>query len=397
MSYTETRIDFLRHRRACLVVSVLLIAVGLGEVFFGGPLNFGIDLAGGHQMNVVFRQAVSTAELRDRLDGQGIALTIQPFGEDERSFLFRAPLSGDERRDLPADVARALTTLVGNPVGGFDLNRVGTTAVAEWLASRDQAVIEGTLSRSDAAEALRTSLEPLTELRRDRGVIGDWSELEEAGLDGTLLSRLRDGGAEIGGFAIVGQESVGPQVGSELRSRALLAVVLSMLGIALYIWWRFELPFAVGAIVATLHDVAVVIGLYVLVGFEINLTTVAALLTLVGYSVNDTVVVFDRVRENRRGDPRTPMLELMNLSLNQTLTRTIMTSGTTLLAAGSLLFLGGDVLRGFSFVLVVGVIVGTYSSVYIASPVALLFFQRRERSHGQGRSSSPVRTAPRAA
>ena len=146
-----------------------------------------------------------------------------------------------------------------------------------------------------------------------------------------------------------------------------------MIGMLIYIWFRFELRFGVGALVAVFHDVLITVGLYAFAGFEFNLTTIAAFLTLVGYSVNDTVVVFDRVRENLRRSRSRSLEDTMNLSINQTLSRTVLTSGTTLLVVGSILFLGGDVLRGFAFILTIGVIVGTYSSIYVASPFALLW------------------------
>ncbi len=168
-------------------------------------------------------------------------------------------------------------------------------------------------------------------------------------------------------------ENVGPQVGAELRQKGIWAVIASMIGMLIYIWIRFELRFGVGALMAVVHDVLVTLGLYAFSGLEFNLTTIAAFLTLVGYSVNDTVVVFDLVRENMRKMRRTPLLDVMNLSLNQTLSRTILTGGTTLTACLALMLLGGDVLRGFAFILFVGVIVGTYSSIYIASPFALLW------------------------
>jgi preprotein translocase SecF subunit len=161
-----------------------------------------------------------------------------------------------------------------------------------------------------------------------------------------------------------------------------------------YIWLRFELRFGIGALMASIHDVLVALGLFALLGYEFNLTTIAAFLTLIGYSVNDTVVIFDRVRENMQKSPNTPLLDLMNRSLNETLSRTVLTSGTTLLAAGSLFVLGGDVLRGFSFVLAVGVIVGTYSSIYIAGPFTLLWEQlagggaRARRGSGKKRHAA---------
>jgi preprotein translocase subunit SecF len=174
---------------------------------------------------------------------------------------------------------------------------------------------------------------------------------------------------------VLSSENVGPQVGSELRKKGLYAVAWSLFGMLLYIWLRFELRFGVGATMATLHDVLVTLGLFAFAGFEFNLTTIAAFLTLIGYSVNDTVVVFDRVRENLRKSPGKPLLEVMNRSINQTLSRTLLTGGTTLLACLALMIWGGEVLRGFAFILFVGVIVGTYSSIYIASPFTLLWEQ----------------------
>jgi preprotein translocase SecF subunit len=194
----------------------------------------------------------------------------------------------------------------------------------------------------------------------------------------------------MGEFAVVGTETVGPQIGEELRRKGFMAVALSLLGMMVYIWFRFELRFGIGALMAVLHDVLVTLGLYALSGFEFNLTTIAAFLTLVGYSVNDTVVVFDRVRENMRKSRRMPLLEVLNLSLNQTLSRTVLTAGTTLLATASLLAFGGDVLRGFAFVLTVGVVVGTYSTIYIASAFTLLWeqlFGADARARRQDRAS----------
>jgi preprotein translocase subunit SecF len=208
----------------------------------------------------------------------------------------------------------------------------------------------------------------------------------EEGTASKVLTALRERFGEQG-FTVLSSENVGPQVGSELRTRGLLAVLWSMVGMLVYIWFRFELRFGFGAIMATLHDVLVTVGLYAIFGLEFNLTTIAAFLTLIGYSVNDTVVVFDRVRENMRKSPGKPLIELLNKSLNQTLSRTLLTGGTVLMACVALMIWGGEVLRGFAFVLFVGVIVGTYSSIYIASPFALLWQQVFEK-RGEARSAA---------
>ena len=166
-------------------------------------------------------------------------------------------------------------------------------------------------------------------------------------------------------------------------------MILSLIGMLVYIWVRFELRFGIGAIMACVHDVLVTLGLFALAGFEFNLTTIAAFLTLIGYSVNDTVVIFDRIRENMRKTRRKPLIEIMNESINQTLSRTILTGGSTLLVLGALLWLGGDVIRGFAFVMLVGILVGTYSSIYVASPFALLW----EKWFGSGGRARAGRAA----
>ncbi|KAA5607529.1 protein translocase subunit SecF [Roseospira marina] len=178
-------------------------------------------------------------------------------------------------------------------------------------------------------------------------------------------------------------ELVGPKVGSELIEAGIWAVSLSILAIVVYIWFRFEWQFAVGAMVALVHDVLVTLGLFSLLRLEFDLTTVAAVLTLAGYSINDTVVVYDRVREKLRKYKKLDLIELLNLSLNKTLSRTILTSFTTLIAVLSLLFLGGDVLRNFSAALAFGIIIGTYSTIYVAVPILAYFDLRREAIAGE--------------
>ncbi len=214
----------------------------------------------------------------------------------------------------------------------------------------------------------------------------------EEGSGARVLAALRQ---EYGdGFRVLGQENVGPQVGAELRRKGFQAVAWSLVGMLAYIWVRFELRFGVGATMATLHDVLVTLGLFTLAGFEFNLTTIAAFLTLIGYSVNDTVVVFDRVRENLRKHPNQAFIKLLNTSINQTLSRTLLTGGTTIMAGIALMIWGGEVLRGFAFILTVGVIVGTYSSIYIASPFALLWEQLFGRQGRESRRAAKAAPAP---
>ncbi|MCH8213232.1 MAG: protein translocase subunit SecF [Proteobacteria bacterium] len=188
-------------------------------------------------------------------------------------------------------------------------------------------------------------------------------------------------------------EFVGPKVSEELFWDGVMAVTFAIIAILVYIWFRFEWQFGVGAVVALVHDVLSTIGLFSLLGLEFNLSTVAAILTIAGYSINDTVVVYDRVRENLRKFKTMPLAELFNRSINETLSRTVITSVTTLLALLSLYLLGGEVLRGFSFAMIWGVIIGTYSSVCVAVPMLLyLDLGRRAGSGGEGKEAAVEQT-----
>lgn len=174
-------------------------------------------------------------------------------------------------------------------------------------------------------------------------------------------------------------EMVGPKVGRDLREKAVLSIIYAIIGIVIYISWRFELQYAIAAIIALIHDVLVTMGAFSLYDKEFTLVIVAAFLTIIGYSLNDTIVVFDRIRENMRRKGKTPLVEVINNSINQTLSRTILTSGTTLLVVVALFFLGGEIIHDFSFALLIGVIVGTYSSVFIAS-VFLVYWAERAQT-----------------
>lgn len=177
-------------------------------------------------------------------------------------------------------------------------------------------------------------------------------------------------------FEIRRVETVGPRIGRELRAEAIYAILIALVGILFYIWFRFDRFYALGSVAALVHDVMVTLGIFSLLNFEINLTIVAAFLTIVGYSLNDTIVVFDRIRENIGKYSRENLESVVNLSLNDTLSRTIITSLTTLIVVGTLFFIGGEVIKLFAFALIVGVLVGTYSSIYVASPV-MIYLENR--------------------
>jgi preprotein translocase subunit SecF len=231
-------------------------------------------------------------------------------------------------------------------------------------------------------------------------------ELQEFGTPNDVLIRVgtQDGGdaaqqaavekirASLGaGVEYRSVDVVGPKVSGELAEQGIIAVVVAILGILIYVWFRFEWQFAMGAVVSLLHDVLLTIGLFCLLRIEFNLQIIAAILTIVGYSLNDTVVVFDRIREYLRKYKSMPLADLIDFSLNSVLPRTILTSVTTMLALIALYVFGGEVLRGFTFTMIWGVIIGTYSSIFIASPVLILLGTNREDAKAKAAKAVPAR------
>lgn len=398
--FRDSHIDFMKYRKFWIVVSLALVVVGIFSIFVHGKLNVGIDFAGGTQLTLKFREQPDVDRVRDILADAGLDdAQIQRFGEEgANEIMVKTPLkeqaeaaAGEDavaeeseptdaieegRRD---EVVAALDAVYNTEQSGMDVNQVGSNQIASLLTERDPLGLVDPEADDFAVEEVRVRYqaiaESILEQRRELGLFSSWDDL--TGVEGVppeVVETLQDAGY-LSEFAVLAVENVGPTIGEELRKRGILAVVLSMVGMLLYIWLRFELRYGIGALMAITHDVLVCLGIYALMGFEFNLTTIAAFLTLVGYSVNDTVVVFDRVRENLRKSRRQPLIEVMNESINQTLARTVLTSSSTLVAVATLLVYGGDVLRGFAFVLTIGVVVGTYSSIYIASPFALLWEQ----------------------
>jgi preprotein translocase subunit SecF len=384
--FRDTNIDFMKYSRYFVWLSVALVVLSLFTVFVQGNLNLGIDFAGGTQVTVKFKQRPEIDELRSLMSEVGIKdPVIQQFGTDDanEALIKTSTVAGQEEGNQSLVLTALDSRFNANRPNDFDLNQRGTEALAELLFSLDPDEIrlqDEEVARNHYVEVAQGVLE----VRRQEGILDSWDAISAVPVVSVEALASLKGNTHLGDFAVLGVESVGPQIGSELRSRGVWAVVWSLVGMLCYITFRFELRYGIGALVAVTHDVLVVLGLFAWAGFEFNLTTIAGFLTLVGYSVNDTVVVFDRVRENLRRSRRDSFVTTINKSLNQTLSRTVLTSGTTLLTVGSLLFFGGDVLRGAAFILTVGVIVGTYSSIYVASPFALLWerltVRRRQRA-----------------
>ncbi len=367
----NSNFDFMKYRRFWVTVSIITILAGLIGIFFFNRLNFGVDFAGGTQMTFKFHDRPQMEELRSLVNGAGFKDSVlQRFGQlDANEVMVRTPIVGGSEEGSAAKVLAALDARYNKNRQGTDLNQIGAPTLADILAKFDP---DG-VGPEQAPDHYEDVGKAVMSQRKTLGIFSSWDQIASAPeLSAKALAVLKSNTA-IGSYAVLGVENVGPQVGSELRHQGILAVVGALIGMLGYIWLRFELRFGVGATMATLHDVLITLGLYAWSGYEVNLTTIAAFLTLIGYSVNDTVVTFDRVRENLRRSRSQDFINVLNRSINQTLSRTLLTGGTTILAALALLLKGGDVIRGFAFVMTIGVVVGTYSSIYIASPFALLW------------------------
>ncbi len=376
--FRDTKFDFMGVRQIFLVLSSLAFVAALVVTFGLSRLNIGIDFAGGTQLTLKFDGEPELDRLRGLLAEANLeGSQIQRFGDPAlNEVIIKTPIvEGTEEGSRSVVEERFNQAYNADGAGRFDLNRQGTTALASLLEGADPDALgdDDPVARRDHYEEIASSI---MTVRQADGLLTSIDVLSgQEGVSEAVLSTLREQ-AYAGSFSVLAAENVGPQIGSELRVKGVLAVVFSLVGMLSYIWYRFELRFGIGALAALVHDVVICLGLYALAGYEFNLTTIAAFLTVVGYSVNDSVVVFDRVRENLRRSRRDPLEKTLNVSLNQTLSRTVLTSGTTLLAVGSLFAFGGEVIRGLAFVLLVGVFIGTYSSIFVASPIVLLWQQR---------------------
>ena len=291
----DTHINFLSKITTFLTISIMLVILSIGTIFFKG-LNFGIDFNGGTIIEV--QKIIGNAdvsEMRERLSSLDIGNTqLQEFGK-ETDLLIRVEQNSDQEGSQQAIIKKITETIQSD----YEIRRI---------------------------------------------------------------------------------EVVGPKVSGELIQKGITAVIASIVCVLIYIWFRFEWQFGVGSIVALIHDIVITIGVFSLFQLEFNLSIIAALLTIVGYSLNDTVVIYDRIREELRKYKKMPILELINQALNLTLSRTLMTSITTLIALLSLYLFGGEVIKGFTFAMIWGVLIGTYSSIFIASPVLIKLKVKRDWS-----------------
>lgn len=414
--FKNTNYDFLGRKMIAIALSTLLILVGLASMIYRAfdgrentaPFNLGVDFAGGTLATIKFNGPPDVGRLREALGSQGIEtakVTIQPVGDQigqapRNEVLVRLPnlvnvvrqegqsetsAKATDDADIGKQKILAALATLNNPstAGRVDLNALGKDQIAAAIASRVGL-------DPQRAEESATRIVDYREKSRG-GLIADISEIKNlSGIDPQIGTSLEQG-FFTGVAAVKSVEAVSPQVGADLRNRAVLVSLVSCLGMLIYVAFRFKSwGFGIGSVVAVFHDVLVTLGFFSIMQWEINLTVIAALLTLIGYSMNDTIVIFDRIRELLRFRRRDSLEKLTNDAINETLSRTIITNGLTFLTVFALVLFGGEVLKSFSWALFIGIIVGSYSTVYIASPFMLMWENRRG-------AASVYSTAPRVA
>ena len=375
-------IDWLGKKWYFLGFSLIFSVAGVLSMLFWHGIPLGVDFKGGTLVYVKFTQAPHEDAIRAATDRAGLKdARIQRYGDPRNNEV----LIGLEQRATNEAALDAGKNAIINalepadvPKDKQDLNNAGFATIRDALIASDPLQNGG--NEPAYAEIARKIVE--TRDKTKGGVLNSIDDLKGVVPDPALAGLKQ--GFFTSSFAVRNVEIVGPQVGEQLRSRALWAVGLSMAGMLVYLWFRFELIYGVAAVVAVLHDTPITVGAFSLMNKEISLTVVAAILTLTGYSMNDTIVIFDRIRENLKSSRRESLSEIVNRSINQTLSRTILTSGLTFLTVLSLYLFGGEVLHGFSFALVVGILIGTYSSIAVAAPMLVAYQDWRAQRSGRG-------------
>jgi preprotein translocase subunit SecF len=391
--FREAKIDWMGKARYFLGLSLILLLVGGFSWYSKGGLRYGIDFSEGTLVYVRFAEKPPIDKIRAGLSAEGLGTSeIQEVKDVTRpnsnEVMIRLEQQAKGQEALDAGKTAILTALQRTfgtgETGRADLNAATVGSLAEFLVRKDP------LGAATDANQRYTELAKNILAYRDQdksGLLTNFDDLRNVnGVTDGVLAALRSG-YSLGSFAVRNVEIVGPKVGAQLRRQAVMATLYALAGMLVYIAFRFELVYGVGAVLAVFHDVLITLGFFSLLNYEISLTVIAALLTLVGYSMNDTIVIFDRVRENLRLMRREPLSVIVNRSINQTLSRTILTSGLTFLTVIVLFLMGGQVLRTFSFALTVGIVIGTYSSFGIAAPLVVVWSQWRGRGSLTGAGS----------
>jgi preprotein translocase subunit SecF len=409
--FKQPNIDWMGKAKYFFALSGLLLIIGWSAILFKGGIKYGIDFKGGTNVDVRFAQPPNIDKLRSGLSAQGLGNSeIQPIHDIGSSsanevliFVEGAGQTDQAKDESKTKVLNALAATYGVASSSKpDFNSVNAAALANFLVQKDPVGLG--INAADKYHTLATNILAFRDKDKN-GVIENFSELSQvSGVTPAAISAIQDN-YTLAPFTVRGVEIVGAKVGAELRIQAIRVTLYALAGMLVYIAFRFyggqiggstgwssrggvgfllrcidRIIFGVAAVLAVFHDVLITLGLFKIFGFEISLTVIAALLTLVGYSMNDTIVIFDRIRENNRLLRKEPFADVVNKSINQTLSRTILTSGLTFLTVLVLFLMGGQVLRAFSFALVVGIVVGTYSSFGIAAPLVVAW--NRWRGHG---------------
>ena len=384
--FRNPNIDFLGKKWYFLAFSLVFSVAGVLSIFFWHGIPLGVDFSGGTLVYVKFASQPNDNAIRASLDKAGLhQARIQRFGQPANNEVL---ISLEEKETSEQALDRGKTQIINAlesnaPGGKQDLNNAGSLTILNYLLEKDPLHL-GTDANQRYSALARTIAD-----YRDKtkgGVLHSLDELK-AVVPGEVVASLQDG-FFLSDFGVRNVEIVGPQVGAQLRRQAVLAVLYSLLGMLVYLWFRFELIYGVAAVVTVFHDTLITVGAFSLANKEVSLTVIAAILTLVGYSNNDTIVVFDRIRENLKLLRREKLSDIVNKSINQTLSRTILTAGLTFLTVLALYLFGGEVLNGFSFALVIGILIGTYSSIAIAAPILVAYQEWK-----QGRGKRPLAVA----
>jgi preprotein translocase subunit SecF len=385
--FRNVDIDWMKWSKYFISLSLALLAIGWISVWRAGGIRYGIDFRGGTLVYVRFAGAPPLDKIRQGLASAGISnSSIQqisdisdPTSKNDVVIGLEQQGQGDQVLDAGKQtILDVLHKTFGSDSSGKpDFNSMSAASLAAYLTQKDPLALGVT-----AGDRYNQLAQKLVDARDKEhgGVVTDFSQLSNVDSANSALINSLKGGLSLSNFTIRNVDIVGPKVGAQLRRQAILATLYALIGMLVYIAFRFEWVYGAAAVIAVFHDVLITLGFFSLFHYEISLTVIAALLTLVGYSMNDTIVIFDRVRENLRLMRRESFTEIVNKSINQTLSRTILTSGLTFLTVLVLYIMGGEVLRAFSFAMVVGVVVGTYSSFGIAAPI-VVFWQKR---WGQG-------------
>jgi len=392
--FKQPNIDWMGKAKYFYALSGILLLAGWTSIYFKGGIRYGIDFKGGTNVDVRFAQPPNVDKLRSGLAAQGLGNTeIQSIGDianpNANEVMIFVEGKGQDELALEASRVKVLGALNATyGVSGSnkaDFNSATPTSLAAVLTEKDPLLLS--VNAGDRYSQLAKKLLDYRD-RNANGVLTNFDDLSKAdGVTAPVLAAVKSSYA-LGPFAIRNVEIVGPKVGGELRKQAIFVTLYALGGMLLYIAFRFEWVYGAAAVLAVFHDVLITLGFFSLLHFEISLTVIAALLTLVGYSMNDTIVIFDRIRENNRLLRKEAFADVVNKSINQTLSRTILTSGLTFLTVLVLFLMGGQVLRAFSFALVVGIVVGTYSSFGIAAPLVVAW--NRWRGQGVAAGTGPA-------